>query len=70
MSFRSRADALPENSNSIRYAITSTLLTDILPLPKKEEDAALWVDRFLLVMNSLDADQRNTLLTLTHLGIV
>ena len=53
---------------SIRYSIISTLLVHITPLPKKEEDEAAWVDRFLLVLRYLDKDQTSTLLSLTKLA--
>jgi hypothetical protein len=52
------------DSNTIETAIASY----ILPLPADAENEAAWVDRFLIVMNSLDHKSRNALLTLTYLS--
>lgn len=40
----------------------------ITPLPKREEDEAAWVDRFLLVLRYINKDQSSTLFSMTRLA--
>lgn len=62
------ATPVHHRSPSLRYAIMSSLLTYIVPSPKKEDDDAAWVDRFLLMMRHLNQDQTATVLSLTRLA--
>lgn len=47
--------------------VSAKILEFIVPPPKKDDDEAQWVDRLLLVLQHLDAKQREGLFFLARL---